>query len=244
MENVITVIFPAENEAYRAFSDIKRDMLNPSFVIAQLVLVKKEHDGKISVREAVNSGVNIGDDTAAGGLIGMLAGVLGGPLGMLFGGAFGTLAGMAADSIDAAKEVSLTEQVSRKLLEGDTALIALAQETDENVFDSRLSAFQTTIIRHDAAVVAAEVERALELEAELAREAKRKMREEKKEEIKQKIQAKKEELKAKFEEIKAKITSKSGELQAKAEEFKDRKNGEIIEKVTETRGKIADAIRG
>ncbi|MBQ4431927.1 MAG: hypothetical protein II877_10520 [Synergistaceae bacterium] len=39
--NVITAIFPIENETYRAFSEIRHDMLNESCIVAQPELVKK-----------------------------------------------------------------------------------------------------------------------------------------------------------------------------------------------------------
>lgn len=252
MENVITAIFSVENEAYRAFSEIKHDMLNESCIIAQLELVKKK-DGSIIPCDAALSGVNIGDDTAAGGLLGMFVGILGGPLGVLLGGAAGTVIGMTSDSADLVRDASLVEQVSTKLLEGDTALIALAQETDENTFNAKLSGYQVTIIRRDAAVVAAEVESARELQEELAREARLKMREAKKEEIKQAVDKKKAEVKACFAELKGKITekgenlhstvnSKAAEIKGEVTESISGKEKELHAKAEEIRDKVADSI--
>ena len=242
MENVITVIFPIENEAYRAFSEIRHNMLNPSCIIAQLALVKKQQDGKIVTCDTATLDINANDDTFAGGLIGMLVGTLGGPVGMILGGTAGTLAGMASDSIDDIRELSLVGQVSTKLLEGDTALIALAEETDETVFNARLSGYQTTIIRHDAAVVAAEVERASEVQAELAKEAVSKMYGKKKEEIIQAADKKKAEVKAWFTGLKEKIAGKGDELKGRVTESLAEKGKELQAKSTEIRDKVADSI--
>ena len=77
MENVVTVLFSDENEAYRAFSEIKQSMISQSCIIAHLALLKKR-DGHIILADAADSGVTTTDDTRFGGLMGMLIGVLGG----------------------------------------------------------------------------------------------------------------------------------------------------------------------
>ena len=66
MENVIAVTFSEENEAYRAFSEIKQSMISQSCIIAHLALLKKR-DGHIVVADAADSGVTTTDDTRFGG---------------------------------------------------------------------------------------------------------------------------------------------------------------------------------
>ena len=198
MDNVVTAIFEEENEAYRAFSEIKPNMVGQTCVIAQLALLKKK-DGHILMVDGADSGVTTTDDTRVGGLIGLVVGVLGGPLGMLFGGAMGSLIGRMVDAEDARQGISMIEQVSSKFQEGDVALVALARENDETMLDAMLSPYKATVIRHDAAVVAAEVEEAMKVQEAIAEEALQKMREAKKAEMREKIVQKGEEIRAEFE---------------------------------------------
>ena len=83
---------------------------------------------------------------------------------MLLGGSYGALVGSALDAADALDSASIIEQVCSKLEDGDIALIALVQEKNEEIFDSKLSKFDATIIRHDAAVVAVEVKEAAKVQ--------------------------------------------------------------------------------
>ena len=186
MENVIAVTFSEENEAYRAFSEIKQSMISQSCIIAHLALLKKR-DGHIVVADAADSGVTTTDDTHFGGMMGMLVGILGGPLGMLFGMAMGSMIGRLKDAGDARVGASMLEQVAAKLADGDVALVALAQENDEKMLDAKLSPYKVTTTRYPAAEVAAEVEQAMKLQEELASEARKKLREAKKAEIREKI---------------------------------------------------------
>lgn len=186
MENVIAVTFSEENEAYRAFSEIKQSMISQSCIIAHLALLKKR-DGHIVVADAADSGVTTTDDTRFGGMMGMLVGILGGPLGMLFGMAMGSMIGRLKDAGDARVGASMLEQVAAKLADGDVALVALAQENDEKMLDAKLSPYKVTTTRYPAAEVAAEVEQAMKLQEELASEARKKLREAKKAEIREKI---------------------------------------------------------
>ncbi len=197
MENVVTAVFEVENEAYRAFSEVKNNMLNQSCIIAQLALLKKR-DGRIVVADCADSGVTTTDDTRLGGLIGLVVGVLGGPLGMLFGGAMGSLIGRIKDTDDARQGASMIEQVTENLHDGDVALVALAQETDGKMLDAILAPYKPTITRYDAATVAAEVDEAIKVQKELESEARKKMREAKKAEFREKIVKKGEEIRADF----------------------------------------------
>ena len=132
----------------------------------------------------------------------MFIGILGGPLGMLFGGSVGALIGSVIDSGDSSNNLSMIEQVSQKLNEGEVALVALAMETGTEMLDARLQPYQATIIRQDAAIVAQEVEEARTLQKEMETEAKARMREAKKAERKQDIEEKREKIRADFESFK------------------------------------------
>ncbi len=205
-ENVITVLFEVESEAFQAATELKNSHQSDGYVVSQVALVKKEN-GKVSPCDGFDTGAVTTDDTINGMLIGGIIGILGGPIGMLLGGSYGALIGSALDMGDALDGASLIEQVCGKLQDGDTALIALVQEENEEALDNKLSKFKATIVRHDAAVVAVEVEEAAKVQKELEREAKRQMKAEKKEERSKKIEEKRSELKANFEAFKNKFKS-------------------------------------
>lgn len=204
MENVVMVLFEVESEAYQALAELKRDAINPAYTISQIGLVKKEN-GRILPCEGFDSGVDTRDDTAKGGLIGSLVGILGGPIGILFSGSIGALIGSVRDSGDAEKNVSMLENVSGKLYDGQVALTALIQENDENAFDRRVAKFRTEILRWDAAVIAQEVEEAEKLEKEMKKSAKERLREQKKEERKQEMEQKRAKIHAEMEAFKDKF---------------------------------------
>lgn len=205
MENIVTILFDVESAAYQAFSELKRLPVGGSYVISQMGLIKVQNE-RPAMLDGFDSGKDTSDDTLMGGLIGSLIGILGGPLGILWGGSMGALVGMAADADDAVKNASMLERVSAKMQDGQTLITALVQETDEAEFDGKVSKFNTTILRFDAAVIAEEVEKAAELQREMAKDARRKLREEKSNERKQVVAEKRAKLQAEFEAFKQKFS--------------------------------------
>ena len=136
-----------------------------------------------------------------GGLVGSLVGILGGPIGILLGGSMGMLIGGAVDAGGLADNVSLLEKAGDCLLEGETAIILLAQEEYETALSAKLNRFEVSITRLDAAEVAAELEHARELERQIAKEAREKLREERTESFKESVAKKSEELKNWFSHL-------------------------------------------
>lgn len=204
MENVVMALFEVESEAYQALAELKRDAVNSFYTLSQMGLVKKQN-GRILPCEGFDSGVDTTDDTLLGGLLGSFIGILGGPIGVLFSGSMGALIGSAIDSGDIAKNASLLEKVAQKLQDGQVALIALIQESDEYHFDNRLRDFKTEIMRWDAAVIADEVAQAEKLEKEMRKTAKEQLRNQKREERKQDLEQKRAKIHADFEAFKEKF---------------------------------------
>lgn len=201
-QNILVALFEVESEAYQALTQLKQYPGDENSFVAAAALVKKEND-LIRTLDSYDSGDNTLDDMEAGGLIGALFGVLGGPIGVLLGSSFGMLIGSAVDTDDAIMNVSLLEQITKKMEDGEVAIIALVYEENEDILDARLSSFKTVIARFDAAAVAAEVEEAREMEAEMARLARKELRDEKKEARKEKREEKKAKLQAKWEGVKS-----------------------------------------
>ena len=206
MENIMMSIFRVESQAYQAFSELKRDPSNQSYTISQAVIIKKEN-GQITSCDAFDTGIETMDDSIKGGLLGSLIGILGGPFGMLLGGGIGLLIGANSDLDDKMENASLLENVANRLEDGDVALMLLVQETNEAFLDAKLSAFDTTTLRWDAAVIKQEVEEADMIRKQLADQLRKTLRSQKSEKRKQSIEEKKQEIKQKFEQIKKKIKS-------------------------------------
>lgn len=203
VENVITVTFDVESEAYQAINGLKRDFSNNDYIISHVSLVKNAN-GHIAAYDSFDSGVDTLDDRARGGIVGSLVGILGGPIGVILGGSWGALIGSAVDAGDATRNVSLLEKVSEAIPEGKTALLILAQENEADSINRKFADYEVSILRQDAAEVALEVEEAAKLAAEMEKETRKRLREEKKADHKQKVQDKKDAIRAKFDAFKEK----------------------------------------
>lgn len=208
--SVILVNFEVESEAYQALSELKRTAAGEDFVVSQACVVKKEAEG-VKMQDGFDTGVESRNDTLRGGLLGALVGIIGGPLGVLLGYAGGSLVGLAVDGSDTAKNVSLIGQVADSMEEGKTSLIALVSEKDQLSFDVNFTKFDAHITRLDAAEVAAEVEKAVEVQRSLQKEAREKMREEKKEARHARVEQQRARLEAEFEEFKQNFRRKDKE---------------------------------
>ena len=191
-ENLILANYKVESEAYQALSELKRETTNANYTISQAVIVKKEN-GKLNTMDGFVNGSAAGDDSLTGSLIGSLIGILGGSMGMLIGS--------AVDAGDMAESTSLLEKTGDSILDGETAIILLAQEEYETALTAKLNHFDVAITRFDAAEVAAEVEHAREVEKQMAKEAREKMREERSESFRETVARKREELKNWFSNL-------------------------------------------
>ena len=206
-QNIVVSLFEVESEAYQALTQLKQNPGDEKSFISAAALVKKEN-GVIRSLDGFDSGANTTDDMAIGGVVGALFGVLGGPIGVLLGGSYGMLVGSAFDSDDAMMGASMLEQIAKKMVDGEVAIIGLVYEEDETIFDQKLAGFKTTIARFDAVDVAAEVEEARQLEDEMARQARKELRDEKKEARKVKRAEKKAKMSADWENFKDKFKKK------------------------------------
>lgn len=201
MQNIVAVIFKVESEGYQAITELRNQPVVDQTTILQMALVKRTEQG-LKVCDRFDSGIHTTDDMLVGGLVGSLVGILGGPLGVILMGSYGMLAGSLIDSGDAAMSEVLLETVAAKLIEGEIALIGLVDEADENCLDARLAKFENEIARFDAAVIAEEVEEAIEIQKDMEHQARARLRKEKSEERKKKIEEKRAKMAAKFENFK------------------------------------------
>lgn len=230
MENVVTAIFDIESEAYQAFAELKNLPFGEGYVVAEAALLKREGDA-IVLADCFDAASVTSDDTAAGMIVGSLVGILGGPLGVLLGAGAGALIGSRADAADTLNSMSLLEVAAAKLLDGETAIIALVQE-EEPAFDAAFEKYQTTIIRHFAVDVMYEVELGREIVADLANQAKERIRAERKAEKEEKRADRKASIVARFEALKA----KHAERKAAAHEAAEIANAQFVSSTKEMLG--------
>ena len=204
MYNIVATIFEVESEGYQALTTLAKNPIINETTILQMALVKREN-GLLKICDSYDSGIHTTNDTLIGGLVGSVIGMLGGPIGMLLMGSYGALAGSVVDAGDAAGSASLIEKVAEKLQDGDMAMIALVDETDEVELDNALSAYKATIARFDAVVIAEEVEEAQKIQKEMARQTRKQLREARKQERKERREARREKIKSDFAAFKAKF---------------------------------------
>ena len=203
-QNIVVGLFEVESEAFQALAELKQNPGTENSYVTAAALVKKQN-GTLYTMDSFDTGAHTTDDMAAGGLVGALVGVLGGPIGVLLGGSYGMLVGSAIDADDTVYGVSLLEQTAVKMQDGEVAVIGLAFEENEEILDQKLGKFKTTIVRFDAATVAAEVEEAQKMADEMARQARKELRDEKKAARKEKRAEKKAKMSADWEGFKAKF---------------------------------------
>ena len=218
MENVVSVIFDVESEAYKAFSEIRAAPFGEGYSVAEAALLKRE-DAGVTVLEAFDAAAVTSDDTAVGMIVGSLVGILGGPLGVLLGASTGALVGSAYDTADAAGSLSMLEVTAAKLYEGEVAIVALVQE-EEPAFDKPFAAYETTIMRHFAVDVMEEVDLAVEAQADFENQLREQLRAEKKAQKAEAREERKAERAQKRADRKAKVQAHFDELKAKRAERK------------------------
>ena len=155
-ENVTIVNCKVPSEAYQILSMLRQNNGNASFTISQAAVVKKDA-GHLSLEDGFISGDATEDRGWTGGLIGSLVGLLAGPLGVLLGGGIGSLIGDSMDLKELEDKSELLAKASECLVDGETALLLMAQEEDETALAAMLKDFQISITRMDAAEIASEI---------------------------------------------------------------------------------------
>ena len=186
MANVVVSVFAVESEAYQAFAELRQVPQCDKYTVAEAALVKIEN-GRIMLLDGYGIDEAATNDTATGAIVGSLIGILGGPFGVLLGAVAGGAIGSAVDADDVVDNVSAIEVVADKLNDGEIAVMALVNETD-NGFDAAFQKFDVTITRYDGVEIMKEVERARELEKELSKEAREKLRAERRAERREAVE--------------------------------------------------------
>lgn len=207
MNNIIVTQYNVRSEAYQAFTELKNTAPSKDFLISQMVLLEK-HEGKIEQKDAYDSGTETSNDTMMGGLVGSIVGILGGPLGVLLGFSFGATAGAVVDMGDISASNSLLDTVAKKMTEGSTAIIILAQETDNSIYNAMAQKYSSGTTRWDAAVIQEEVDQAAKAQREVEKAARKAKIKDFSDESKARIEGFGKKIEKEFTELKNKLTKK------------------------------------
>ena len=211
MENVFVVIFENQGEAYQAFDEVKEHMDDKEdYVVAHMTLVQKS-EGKVVPCEGYDAKCRCPvTSTVLGGVVGMVVGALAGPIGVVLGGSAGSFISGKMVSHDMEKAIASVEQLSKGIQEGEHALIAIVQETQEGEFEKLFANFKTNIHKKDAAQVSVDTEYAMELQKKMDKW-------DKEHEFKEQVEVRRAEMRKEFETIREnmKIVRDEMELRAK-----------------------------
>jgi uncharacterized membrane protein len=196
MENVLTLNFTEDGDAYEALTTLKELDQQGQVSLEGAAVVMRHEDGTIAIKDEVG---DIGyEGTATGGIIGLVIGILGGPLGVLVGGATGVLIGSLFDMDDIDDSESVLSEMSHTVRVGHTSLLAEVSEQSPEVVDAAVARLGGTITRRDIGDVEGEIAVAEEAQRAAKAEARRRLHEKRREERKEKVQAKIAELKSKL----------------------------------------------
>jgi uncharacterized membrane protein len=144
MDKFIVAVFPDESSAYDGLRRLKSLHEARSIALYGWAVLKKDADGKVSVKETGDQDVG---NTVIGALTGGLVGVLGGPVGALMGLSVGALAGSFGDLRDLDIEEAFLDQVSDQLKPGRSAVVAEIFETWVTPLDVEIEAAGGTVLR-------------------------------------------------------------------------------------------------
>ena len=208
MQNIIAVLFSNEAEGYQATTELRRCAVTEQYSVMQMSLVKRIGDS-IKYCDGFDTGLVAGSGAAVGGLMGSILGILGGPLGVLLMGSYGALMGETVGAAASVDNSMLVEQMTSKLVDGEMALIILAEEKEEAYLDSVFSKFDVDIIRCDAAQIAAEVDEAIRLQEENEHLELVDLRKAREKEYKEAVEKEKAKLEAEFEKFRQKLAKEA-----------------------------------
>jgi len=225
MEKMLVVVFDDESKAYEGSRALKQLDAEGSMTIYAEAVIKKNADGKVTVKQ-VDDGFPI--RTVGGTAIGSLIGVLGGPVGLGIGAVAGALAGSLGDLNAAGVDAEFLDDVGAALTTGKCAVIADVSEEWVTPVDTRMEALGGAVVRsartsvedeqraRDVAALRAEID---QLKAEHARaQADRRAKLHAKiDQLNAKLQAKLDQAKQRSEQIKSETEAKVQALKKKAE---------------------------
>lgn len=166
-KRVIVMNFEIESQAYQAFSQVKKLVLQKKIKGEQMAVVTHSNDGRHKFNAEDFLDFTGSNQASTGGMIGMLIGVLMGPLTMLLGWVGGSMIGASRDTKEIENARDIFSFLISNIAEGQTGLILIAEEEDNRPLNE-LIMYQLGggIHRFDFAEVEAEIKKAQAVEDE------------------------------------------------------------------------------
>jgi uncharacterized membrane protein len=136
---IVLVVFEDEQTAAKAYKDLHQAEKDKKVDLENVVLIHKEADGKIEVKEAAEK---IAGEAGIGALVGGALGLLAGPVGVITLGAIGAaLGGLSAKLDDVGFDDTRLEKLGESLEPGKSAILAVLEskytEKREQEFNNR-----------------------------------------------------------------------------------------------------------
>ncbi|MDA0162644.1 DUF1269 domain-containing protein [Solirubrobacter ginsenosidimutans] len=206
-DNVISVSFDSDSNAYEALSALKELDGQGRLRIEAAAVVVRDDDGQILVKDRAGSGQYAG--AASGGTLGVLLGILGGPLGVLIGGTYGLLVGSLFDLDEAERTESALSEISTSVRPRHTALLADVTEQSPDVVDTAMARLGGSVLRRPVADVEAEIAAAEKAQRDAQRAATEAL-------ARGRVERSKEQVRAKVDELKAKLPRRESAASARS----------------------------
>ena len=143
MQNIVTVEFRTEKEAYSALEELKKEQETYGYKILQMGLVKKENGVDTPIagfdfKESEGKDISVSAGGIVGGLIGAIAGPIGIAIGLGVGAGVGAGANKSLVKKLKLKNMEVMKQAVSKMPEDAVLLVALVDEKEDIVFDNRV----------------------------------------------------------------------------------------------------------
>jgi uncharacterized membrane protein len=123
--DVILAVFEDETTASKAYKDLQKAEKDKKVDLENIVLISKEADGKINLKEAAEK---IAGEASIGALVGGALGLLAGPVGVITLGAAGAaLGGISAKLDDVGFDDESLKMLGEKLEPGNSAILAVLE---------------------------------------------------------------------------------------------------------------------
>lgn len=156
-ESIFIVNCTEPSEASDILAMLEKKPDSKGVKVSHAAVVKKE-EGELSLEDGFVVGDAEEENAWAGGLIGGLVGLLGGPIGALVAGGVGALIGGSLGKEELKGATALLSKASECLVDGECALLLLAEAKGEAALADRLKDYQVAITCLDAEEIAEEIE--------------------------------------------------------------------------------------
>ena len=144
MNKMIVTIFNDEKNAYEGLKALKTLHTEGSLALHAAVVIAKDAEGRISVKQTDDSGPA---GTIFGLTMGALLGLLGGPAGLAVGATAGAVTGSVFDLAALGVGEDFLAEVSQNLTSGKVAVVADVDEEWVTPLDTRMEALGGAVLR-------------------------------------------------------------------------------------------------